>query len=346
MVQENGDGLRLGGVERRIWEHLEYAIALRGLIDRLAAEFDDPRQQISEEAGSFLDDLRCEGFVEVTDRAPTPGELQRQRYLWLLKRSLVNLLYPELELCVDLLRKEGRVPAESQARDRYLRDIRYVQANRFDALLAAKQFGTAPRHSHTMIGCTGLDNLERCAEQVFADGVEGDFLEAGICKGGACIFLRALQIAFGEPHRRVWAADSFQGVPQCRHEADVAHAPDLTEERFPWLYCSLEAVRDNFSRYGLLDEGVHFLPGWFRDTLSVAPIERLALLRLDGDLYESTRDALEALYDKVAPGGFIVVDDYGSLDACKRAVDEFRSQQRVVAPLHCVDQHRVFWRKS
>jgi len=90
---------------------------------------------------------------------------------------------------------------------------------------------------------------------------------------------------------------------------------------------------------------VRFLKGWFRDTLPAAPIGKLALLRLDGDLYESTRDALHALYGKLSPGGFLLVDDYGDFPPCRKAVDEFRAEHRIDAPIVEVDWSGVYWRK-
>ena len=102
-------------------------------------------------------------------------------------------------------------------------------------------------------------------------------------------------------------------------------------------------MRDNFRRYGLLDDEVEFLEGWFKDTLPAAPIERLAILRLDGDMYGSTMETLEALYDKVGPGGFVIVDDY-ILPGCRKAVDDFRAARGIAAPMTDVDGAAVFWR--
>ena len=96
-------------------------------------------------------------------------------------------------------------------------------------------------------------------------------------------------------------------------------------------------MQDNFRRYGLLDEQVRFLQGWFRDTLPVAPIERLAVLRLDGDLYESTIQALESLYDKLSAGGYVIVDDYGNVAACRQAVHDFRAQRGINDPIQPID---------
>lgn len=104
-------------------------------------------------------------------------------------------------------------------------------------------------------------------------------------------------------------------------------------------------MKDNFARYGLLDEQVRFLPGWFADTLPQAPIAQLALLRLDGDMYSSTIQTLEALYDKVTPGGYVIVDDY-ILKGCRQATDDFRARRGIVEAIQDIDGAGVYWRKA
>ena len=86
--------------------------------------------------------------------------------------------------------------------------------------------------------------------------------------------------------------------------------------------------------------------GWFRDTLPKAPIERLAVLRLDGDMYESTTLALTHLYPKLAPGGYAIVDDYQVVPGCRQAVDDFRSQHGIVEPIRQIDWAGVYWRRE
>jgi O-methyltransferase len=105
-------------------------------------------------------------------------------------------------------------------------------------------------------------------------------------------------------------------------------------------------VRDNFARYGLLDDQVVFLKGWFRDTLAAAPIDQLAILRLDGDLYESTIQALSALHDKVSVGGFIIVDDYGVFPNCRAAIIDFRQSHGIRERMHNIDGSAVFWQRG
>ena len=144
--------------------------------------------------------------------------------------------------------------------------------------------------------------------------------------------------------RLVWAADSFEGLPAPSLPQDAGY--DFSASKVPILSIPLEEVQENFRRYNLLDDQVRFLKGWFRDTLANSPIEHLALLRLDGDLYESTMDALTALYDRVSPGGFILVDDYGDFEPCRNAVTEFREQHAIDDPIQTIDWTGVFWRKS
>ena len=112
------------------------------------------------------------------------------------------------------------------------------------------------------------------------------------------------------------------------------------------MRCQLSEVQELFARYGLLDNQVKFLKGWFKDTLAESPIEQLAILRLDGDLYESTWDALAPLYGKVAPGGFIIVDDFNSCPPCKRAIVEFRAKFGIGEELVEIDSQSVYWRKN
>ena len=202
-----------------------------------------------------------------------------------------------------------------------------------------------PRQAHTMIGRARLTNLRELVETAIREGVPGDLIETGVWRGGACILMRAALEAFGDRERRVFVADSFEGLPPPDVEtypADLGDKHHTIEE----LAVSLDEVKANFAKYGLLDDRVVFLKGWFKDTLRAAPIERLAVLRLDGDMYESTTDALTALYDKVSAGGFVIIDDYGCFDACRRAVHDFRDARGIADTIVDIDGWGVYWRKS
>jgi O-methyltransferase len=195
-----------------------------------------------------------------------------------------------------------------------------------------------------MIGRKRLDNLQSCVESVLTEGVEGDFIETGVWRGGSCIFMRAILAAHGVHDRRVFVADSFAGLPEPdgdkypEDKGDTHHIHDR-------LAISREQVAANFEKYGLLDDQVVFLKGWFKDTLPNAPIEKLAVLRLDGDMYESTMDALESLYPKLSPGGYCIIDDY-SLPGCEKAVADYRARHGIEDEIQTIDWTGSYWQKS
>lgn len=222
-------------------------------------------------------------------------------------------------------------------------DVRLVEQGEFDAG-RREQGRDWPADAETMIGMARLTNLRYCIENVIHDSVPGDLIETGVWRGGATIYMRAILKAHDITDRVVWAADSFEGLPRAdpRFSADIGDQHHTRGE----LAISVDQVRENFARYGLLDDQVQFLVGWFEDTLPGASIEQLAVLRLDGDMYGSTIQALEALYDKVSIGGYVIVDDYGAVPACAKATDDFRSEAGVSAPLEAVDWTGVYWRKT
>ncbi|MFN0088276.1 MAG: TylF/MycF family methyltransferase [Blastocatellia bacterium] len=203
-----------------------------------------------------------------------------------------------------------------------------------------------PADGYTMIGLKRMENLRMCVEQVLRDGVPGDLVETGVWKGGATIFMRAILRAHGDTNRRVWVADSFAGLPPPDAERYPADAGDTHHEFSDQLAISLEQVRANFARFDLLDDKVRFLKGWFRDTLPTAPIDRIAVLRLDGDMYESTMDGLVHLYPKLSPGGFLIVDDYGYIESCRQAVSDYRNRHGIEDEILPIDWTGVYWRRA
>ena len=223
------------------------------------------------------------------------------------------------------------------------RELRLVEPGEFDA--ARREIGRDwPADAETMVGMKRLANVRYCLESVIADGIEGDFIETGAWRGGTCIFARAILAAYGVTDRAVWVADSFEGLPapDGRFEADRGDQHHTMVD----LAVSVEMVQENFRRYDLLDDQVKFLKGFFADSLPTAPIEKLAVLRLDGDMYASTIDALEPLYDKVSVGGYVIVDDYGAVDACKKAIHDFRDARGITDEMVEIDWAGVYWRKS
>jgi hypothetical protein len=240
-------------------------------------------------------------------------------YLDLMKACLTNTIYGDGNV------QEG-VPPE------------------YDARLRAEGRDW-PACGHTMVGRKRLDNVQFCVEDALARGVPGDLMETGVWRGGVVILMRAILKAHGVTNRRVWAADSFEGLPPPDPEKYPLDA-GLRLNTFKELAVPLEQVQENFRRYGLLDDQVRFLKGWFRDTLPAAPVSRLAVLRLDGDLYESTMDALVSLYPKVEAGGYVIIDDYNDIPACRQAVTDYRKSRGAAGDIIKVDWTGVYWKKA
>jgi O-methyltransferase len=202
-----------------------------------------------------------------------------------------------------------------------------------------------PAQAHTMIGFKRLRNIRNICEFVIKNNIPGDFIETGSWRGGACIYMRAILKAYECTDRTVWVADSFQGLPKPETGKYPADAGDV-HYTYDELAVSLEQVRENFEKYDVLDEQVRFLNGWFKDTLPDAPIDKLSILRLDGDMYSSTIEAISPLYGKVVKGGFIIVDDYNAVEGCKKAITDFRERMGIVDPIIPIDKIGVYWQKT
>ena len=264
-------------------------------------------------------------------------------YLELLKRSLTGMISGhEFESVVPKAEWKRRViGALSKVLGR--RGIELVRHVPVD-LEKREQGLDWPAHAISMIGMRRMDNLQECIVDALRRDVPGDLMETGVWRGGATLLMRAVLRAYGDTERSVWVADSFQGLPR----PDAATYPvdeNDPHHTFENLVVGIDEVRGNFARYDLLDEQVRFLPGWFRDTLPTAPVSRLAVLRLDGDMYESTMVALRSLYPKVSPGGWVIIDDY-ALKGCKAAVDDFVAQERLRPNFETVDWTGLYWRKE
>lgn len=263
------------------------------------------------------------------------------RYLELLKSCLSGSIYPESawEIMGGRTRKGWKRILFKFLAKRSFHLVR-VKPFREDIREVGRDW---PLVGYSMIGRKRLDNVEFCVRSVVQDGVPGDLIETGVWRGGAIILMKAVLEACGDRERLVWAADSFEGLPKPDPSRYGDHG-NWDYSHIDFLKVSLEEVRTNIARFGLLDERIRFLKGWFKDTLPTAPINRLAVLRLDGDMYESTMDALVSLYPKVSAGGYVIVDDYHSWPGCSKAVDDYRKKHGITWPIKDIDQDSVFWR--
>lgn len=270
----------------------------------------------------------------------TPTVSTSERYLELLKRALLDDLGAG-----ETLAPMG-VPASRPKRAAFevLRRAGVVPAYREDR--AARLRGEIwPARAVTMLSRDRLDCIQRCIEDVLANDVPGDCIEAGVWRGGGSMLMRAVLDAHGAVDRRVWLADSFAGLPapDPRYPAD---AGSTFHEAADVLAVPLDVVKENFERFGLAGDNVVFLQGWFSDTLPGTTGETWSVVRLDGDMYESTMDGIANLYPRLSVGGWVIVDDYKTIESCRRAIDDYRAEHGIEEPLQDGDWQSVMWRRE
>jgi O-methyltransferase len=266
-------------------------------------------------------------------------------YLDLVKRALMGVTvgqqreYRPLGAGRDPLRRA--VLRGLATRNRVIAEPRDVdpESNPEGTLFASQ----LPSGIKTMVGRVRLDSVQHCLETVLADDVEGDVIETGVWRGGTTIFMRAVLAAYGVTDRRVVVADSFEGLPP--PDLDTYPQDQVFDWVSPDLAVDLATVRQNFRLFGLLDEQVEFVRGWFKDTLPNLKDRTWSLIRLDGDLYESTMDALTNLYPRLSSGGYCIIDDF-SIPVCAQAVADYRAQHGIHEEIQSIDWTGVLWRKT
>jgi O-methyltransferase len=301
-------------------------------------------------------DRRAESSTPASDRAATAESVRD----WLLNRAPARKI-----------RAPRPRPGEEHLRTAYLELLKLCLCDlagartlsvqrtgdnrRFDSPVFSRELGPEdlplrvmggdwPFSGLTMVGLSRLDDLQACVESVVADQVEGDLIEAGAWRGGASILARATLDSLGADERTVWVADSFEGLPA----PDLDAFPEdsgLDLSRIDFLAVSPAEVRSHFERFGC-EHGIELVEGLFDETLPSLPERRWAVIRLDGDTYEATWVGLESLYPRLSAGGYLIVDDYGLFEECRRAVDDYRSQHRISEPIEKVDWTGIRWRRE
>lgn len=244
------------------------------------------------------------------------GKTMREAYLDLLKRAIGNYLYLGGETTAEAFRCVSHYDLESSS-------WKIERLSLPATLLTRKQ----------------LDLIHASVLAVERDCVAGDFLEAGVWRGGVIILLRALLNAYAIPDRRVVAADSFAGIP--RNTRATGDPVDGWADR--WI-ASLEEVKKLIARFDLLDDRVVFLSGFFEDSFKTLTDERYAIIRLDSDSYDSVETSLEYLYPRVSRGGIVIIDDW-HLPGCRMAVETYRAQLGIRDPIEVVDGN-AWWTKG
>lgn len=221
---------------------------------------------------------------------------------------------------------------------------------------------------YTMLSYESLITLYQQVRWSELNFIPGDFVECGIWKGGAVGLMAQTNLFFGKNERHIHCFDIFDNIcepdPKIDGEWAIQQASILSgrpPESFTGalkpvknIYashggaCTLEEVKMLIeNKIGYPKEYLHYYKGWFQDTLPVnsRSIKEIALLRIDADWYASTKICLEYLYDKVVPGGFIIIDDYGTYDGCRKAVDEWITARGKKVFLHHASKDTRYWIK-
>ncbi len=275
--------------------------------------------------------------------SPTPGTPE-ELYLDLMKKTLTRAQVAGPYERHPIRPRIGLISRAYGVFSRFFQSRGYevVQLTVPDvgAYMGASNFNLSRlEDGETMVGLKQLDNVQFCATDVLRRKIPGDLIETGTWRGGVTIMMRAVLKAYGDKDRKVWVADSFEGLPSFDRRKNPGFWTPVM------MAASLEEARDNFARYGLLDDQVRFLKGYFDKTLPGAPIAKLAVLRSDADLYESTRDVLNTLYPKLSVGGYAIFDDYSS-SGCRAAIDEYRAAHGITEPVRWIDSLAVYWMRE
>lgn len=248
------------------------------------------------------------------------------------------------------------------SRLKLLRDIRSLPTGAFwrpQTLWAISKV-----YSKTMLPLVRLVDAYDAVLTVNREGIAGDIVECGVWSGG-CVGLMAMADARSPQSKRlVHLFDSFEGLPQPSEpdidvidgfRAEFDNAEDLLSAKHELVAVGAcvgdtdGEVREFLTRRLRLDPSrLVFHKGWFQDTVGPAKdgIGPIAVLRLDGDWYDSTLTCLEGLYDRLVPGGFLIIDDYGAFSGCRKAVDEFFARRGETLQFTYSDHHCVQARKA
>jgi len=198
----------------------------------------------------------------------------------------------------------------------------------------------------TMTSVQRLAALCEAVRYVENNGIEGDIVECGVWRGGSVLAaIRTLQL-IGSADRTFHLFDTFEGMtPPTDKDVEfdgetaqnLLQSSDRNDANSVWCYAPLEGVRAVLSSTGYNPDRLVFVQGRVEDTLPAQAPERIALLRLDTDWYESTRHELEHLYPRLVPGGVLIIDDYGHWQGARRAVDEYIAENQLPLLLNRID---------
>jgi len=241
-------------------------------------------------------------------------------------------------------------PTSRIVRDTQLKYLDLVRSAITGDLMRAPSVSGNCTHCYSDMDSNGLQNLQECIIATVNAEVPGDFVEAGVWRGGAAILMNTISRLLASSSRRTYACDSFSGMPL----AVDSHDGDQRQQA-PYFKENLGQVQDNFARFKSLDDSVHFVSGFFNETLPdlskqmLSEGRSIAILHGDAAMFASYTHILYNLYPLLSIGGFFICDDCSELSAAQLAVDEFRTVNGITEEIYHVSSTKssggTYWRK-
>lgn len=316
------------GLDYQIYQPSKDAILIEENLKHTRPILSTPENVVADfmERFYYLDSIVAPFQPTTNNKDASAQNRARLAYLSLMKSVVSGLVYGAFEKSVNLFPNKQYKVVEANSTKR----------------IAGEEF---PYLGETMIGMKRLDSLQDLLISVLSANIAGDVMETGIWRGGTSIFMSAvLQAYHQQQSRRIFACDSFRGLPPGNASL---HPGDLHWDDLSYFSVDSVTVAKNFYRYQLLNEHVIFAKGFFNVTMpALVPIvNKLALLRLDGDIYESTADVLYHMYDKLSLGGILILDDWFDFPAQQACLDFFKVH-KINPKIIPIDKFSVYWVKD
>ena len=188
--------------------------------------------------------------------------------------------------------------------------------------------------------------LYQAVKYVVRSPVPGAIVECGVWRGGSSMLAALALLEEGVSDRELWLYDTYEGMAEPgEHDRDfrgvaakeLLEGADRQDEQSVWCYSSLDAVQRNMASTGYPASRIRYVQGKVEDRIPAEMPGEIALLRLDTDFYESTYHELRHLFPRIAPGGILIIDDYGHWEGARRATDQFFREIDQTVLLHRID---------
>lgn len=226
--------------------------------------------------------------------------------------------------------------------------IRYPAEQIFYADVPSHQVAVYKKvKPYTMTSPARIFSLCEAVQYVVDNNIEGDVVECGVWKGGSMMAVAETLLGAGDSRRNLYLFDTFEGMaPPSDEDVDLAGVTakslllqhsDKEKDESVWCFATLNVVKKAVNSTGYPSEKTHFIKGMVEQTIPLSAPEKIALLRLDTDWYESTKHELEHLFPRLTKGGVLIIDDYGHWQGARKAVDEYFEKNKIKILLNRID---------